>query len=128
MVKRRKLTNSQAQDDVDDMPVLDDLSEDNFSASSGLDKGIPKADGSSRHGVIAPKGKRAHASRLSSGDIYNSDLLQIQVGELLEVVQPNYGNWMARVDEALRKLKRTIEGLPPQQPMQVAMCFARVLI
>ena len=119
--KRRKLTHSprEAQDE-NDMSAPEDLSEDSMSTSNALDEGIPMANEKPRNRAIAPNATRAHVKPRSSSDIYTSDLFQIQVAELLEVVQPNYGKWMARVEEALRKLKRIIEGLPSRPPLQVA--------
>ena len=124
-LKRRKLAHSRVQDDGNEMSVLEDSSDDSISASSAMDERDPQANRSNRHCATAPKVTRARVNPLSTGDIYNSDLFQIQVGELLEVVKPNYEKWIARVEEALRKLKRVIEGLPSRQPMQVAMYCAR---
>ncbi|MCJ1477142.1 hypothetical protein MMC13_005813 [Lambiella insularis] len=54
------------------------------------------------------------------GNIYASDVFQIQIGELLTEVRPDFGKRRARVDHALRKLKTVIGSIPPRKAKPVS--------
>ena len=54
-----------------------------------------------------------------SGGAYNSNLVQLQIDELLSNVQPDYEVRLVKAENVLRKLKSIIECIPPREPRTV---------
>ena len=74
----------------------------------------------SNHGVSASRKLAEHDRSFALGDMYNSDMFQIQLGELLESVRPNYTKQMARVESVLHELKQAIEDIPARPALPVS--------
>lgn len=120
-LKRRKLDHPSAQthDGKEDAFESENSS---FGSLSGSDSGegeSHKPIGKPSDGTAKPRVARAKPKKVPTGDMYNSDLFQIQVGELLSAVQPNHDRQMARVEKTLRKLKQVIEDISLRQPLPV---------
>ena len=62
---------------------------------------------------------RPRAASIAPGEAYSSDIFQLQVQELLEDIRPKYDRTLARVESVLRKLKHTIESIPPRDALPV---------
>lgn len=89
---------------------------------SDVDSGeeeIKKTNGITGVGMENPIMTKATSKPMISGEMYNSDLFQIQVRELLSTIQPNYDRQTARVEKTLRKLKNVIEGIASRQALPV---------
>lgn len=116
--KRRKLDQPpvQAEEDTEES---DNSSLDSMSALDSGEEEIPKINATSGIGMKKPKVARTTAKPMVSGDMYNSDLFQIQVGELLSTLRPNYDEQTARVEKILRKLKQIVEGIAPREALPV---------
>ena len=66
-----------------------------------------------------PKVTRSRASPIHPMDTFTTDLLQMQIKELLDEVRPKYRTTMVKLEKALRKLKRIIEEIPPREMLSV---------
>lgn len=55
------------------------------------------------------------------GAEYNSNMFKLQTEELLARVRPDYKKRMAKVENALRKLKTIIEQIPSRDPVPVRL-------
>ena len=62
---------------------------------------------------------RSRTSPVPPMDTFTTDLLQMQIKELLNEVRPRYRTTMVKVEKALRKLKRVIEEIPPRELLSV---------
>lgn len=116
--KRRKLDHPPVQA-AESIVESDNSSLDSMSALDSGEEEIPKTNGTSGVGIKKSRLARTTSKPMVSGDMYNSDLFQIQVGELLSTVQPNYDEQTARVEKTLRKLKQVVEGIAPREALPV---------
>ena len=71
---------------------------------------------------------RPQPGRQAIGGIYNTDVFQIQLGELLAEVRPNYEKKGGQIAEPLRKLKEIIENIAPMKPLPVRLAALRPLL
>ncbi len=116
--KRRKLEHPPVQAEENTVES-DDSPLDSMAALDSGEEEIPKTNGTSGVGMKKARPARTTSKPVVSGDMYSSDLFQIQVGELLSTVQPNYDEQTARVEKTLRKLKQVIEGIAPREALPV---------
>ncbi|MCJ1390843.1 hypothetical protein MMC18_003704 [Xylographa bjoerkii] len=119
--KRRKLDHSLQKDDTDR-----EAESEHESSVSGSDAELSTALGSgSSNGVVfqevalLPKVSRPWIKPTPTKEMYNSDVFQIQLGELLAEVRPNYEKATTRVEKTLRKLKQIIENIPARDPQPI---------
>lgn len=59
----------------------------------------------------------------AAGNIYNPNMFQLQVDELLAEMRPDYKGKLKKVEKALQKLKATLERIPEQEPLPVSLIF-----
>ncbi|MCJ1398657.1 hypothetical protein MMC11_001858 [Xylographa trunciseda] len=119
--KRRKHDHPSQNVDIDD-----ELGTDYESSVSGNDAELIASSGNgSANGnmvpntVQSPKGLRPRTKPMPTKDMYNSDMFQIQLNELLVEVRLNYEKLTTRVEKTLRKLKQTIESIPARAPQPI---------
>jgi len=120
-LKRRKLDHPPvyAHDGKDDASESENSSLGSMAGSNSGEEEAPLSSGKSGNGMLQPRVTKIRSKPMTSGDMYNSDLFQIQVRELLLTVQPNYERLTTRVERTLRRLKRVIEDIAPRQPLPV---------
>ncbi|MCJ1250264.1 hypothetical protein MMC30_007490 [Trapelia coarctata] len=120
-LKRRKLDHSPvlAPDAKADTFEFENSLSGSMSGPDSGEDGVPKSNGKSGNGIEQSRATRVKPKPTPTGDMYNSDLFQIQVGELLSTVQPNYERLTTRVEKTLRRLKRVIEDIAPRQPLAI---------
>ena len=116
VLKKRKLEHS---------PVLDEHEEGIEDSTAGSDNDSEEVDtgiaGMERisNGTRRPRDQSSKAPSFPQAGEYNTDMLQMQIGELLEEVRPKYETRMAKVEKALHKLKHAIESIPAREPLSV---------
>ena len=120
-LKRRKLDHPpvHARSAKEHASESSDSSSGSASGSDSGEEKIPQSNGKPFNGTEQGRVARVKSKLINSGDMYNSDLFQIQVGELLSTVQINYERLRTRVEKTLCRLKRVIEDIPPRQPLLV---------
>ena len=121
--KRRKLDHSLHNLDID--KEVESQYESSLSSSdSELDT---KFENGSTKGVTSqnvaqlPKLSRSWSKPMPTKDMYTSDMFQIQLGELLAEVRPNYEKVTKRVEKTLRRLKQVIDYIPARDPQPVCL-------
>lgn len=67
-----------------------------------------------------PRAPSTDNAALYAGESYRSTLFKLQVDELLAEVKPNYEKRLAGVNEALRRLKSSIEEIEDREPLSVS--------
>lgn len=97
----------------------DNSSLDRTSALGSGETEISKTNGTPDVGMKNTNLARSTSRPMPSGDMYNSDLFQIQIGELLSTVQPSHDRHVATIEKILRKLKQVIEGIAPREALPV---------
>ncbi|MCJ1414557.1 hypothetical protein MMC32_000884 [Xylographa parallela] len=119
--KRRKLDHSLHNLDID--KEVESQYESSLSSSdSELDT---KFENGSTKGVTSqnvaklPKLSRSWSKPMPTKDMYTSDMFQIQLGELLAEVRPNYEKVTKRVEKTLRRLKQVIDYIPARDPQPI---------
>ena len=116
--KRRKLQhrNSEDHDDDDDDSFAsfgeDELEENNVVDEAGVN-GDPRLQQRNANPRVDPR-----AGAYTAGT-FKSSLFKLQVDELLSQIRPRHGKKEAEAEEALHKLKKTIESIPGKEPLLV---------
>ena len=62
----------------------------------------------------------ADTDALYAGGLYKNNMFKLQVDEMLAEVKPNYEKRAGVIDDALRKLKRLIEGIESRDDLSVS--------
>ena len=114
--KRRKFDHALRTGDGD---IEDESGDGNSRSGSDTNPSAPSAV--SQKGSQSPKILRSRTKPMSTKDMYNSDMFQIQLDELLAEVRPNYEKVTAKVERTLRKMKQIIENIPARDPQPVSL-------
>ena len=87
---------------------------------------ISSAPGDSRILQNVPSHTARIGSRngpLLAREVYRSNIINLQIDELLEEVRPDYRTLLTGTERVLRKLKATIESLPKREPLTVRLTW-----
>ncbi|MCJ1378069.1 hypothetical protein MMC17_001165 [Xylographa soralifera] len=120
-LKRRKLDHSLQNVDIDE-----EAESEYESSVLGSDPEIITAsenssmkDATFQKAAHLRKTSRSWTKPMPTKDMYTSDMFQIQLGELLAEVHPNYEKITVRVEKTLRRLKQIIENIPARDPQPI---------
>ena len=115
--KRRKLEHTPS-----DKSMNEDQSENHIDQQSSAESADEAAISQLKQAPLRQKHTQAiDDAALYAGRSYKSSLFKLQVDELLAEVQPNYEKRLSRVNEALRKLKTSLEGIEDREPGSVSI-------
>ncbi|CZR57424.1 related to nucleolar RNA-associated protein (NRAP) [Phialocephala subalpina] len=114
--KRRKLEHTPSDKSMDE-----DQSENHIDQQSSAESADEAAIPQLKQAPLRQKHTQAiDDAALYAGGSYKSSLFKLQVDELLAEVQPNYEKRLSGVNEALRKLKTSLEGIEDREPGSVS--------
>lgn len=148
-VKRRKLSHSPSDDGEDDrasFASFDDVEEGNNGVGDDLeamqedaleemDEDDADEDEEKAQAITKTTTQKTAAARQQSrargatavqassaaytGGTFKSNMFKLQVDEMLGQIRPGHGKRETRAEEALHKLKKTIEQIPSREPLPV---------
>ena len=118
-LKRRRLGYFPAREERRSSTDAESPLEDGVEESKDLDEGMRVAAKATMEESEKSRVPRPRASPVPPMDTFTTDLLQMQIKELLNEVRPKYSTTMVKVEKALRKLKRVIEEIPLREMLSV---------
>ena len=119
VLKKRRLEYVPVREERGSSTDMENPLQNGAEESKGLDKGPKTAAKATMEESQKPRVPRSRASPVPPMDTFTTDLLQMQIKELLNEVRPKYRTTMVKVEKALHKLKRVIEELPPRDMLSV---------
>ena len=115
--KKRKVEHTSHEAHVNGNDASDSRSS-SASDSEEVEAVAPKMNGHSGNSFRQSRPNKPQPLAIT-GDVFTSDLFQIQVKELLSAVEPKYEKQTVAVEKVLRRLKSVIEELPSREPLPV---------